>query len=866
MTLYDALLEFQDLYLTRLSDSSRRISDPIATDWQKISNEYNLYYQAIAGGDYTTGSDHLQNIIDLLAANDLIVDEPVIVPLPLSIYGSPATIQVPVDIFGLNPVFTNAYSYIYVYMGGVDDSANWTYTITGTTNVTASFTDNNKLNITGITDDTGFVTMEVSKGGYTTLNFVILVNKVYDPQSGISIDAYPSTIFILCDSFGVPITYTTAISELIIREGVTDVTSSWNFAIFSQTNVTATITGTSTISITNITDDQGDVTVRLTRTDYPTYDVYVPVQKQYLPEDGLSINLYPDTIIIPCDQVGTPLSYAQAYSTIIIRNGIDDETSSWTISITGVTNVTANISGGNQLNITNISADEGTVDIECTRSGYPTQNFTVHVQKQLQGSALIGSGSVDDITIGLNGLSQLEVKDDGISTLKIDTANVFDQPGSLIEYDIDGSSYILVPTIVRRALGTYNSLESSHSIGYGIHNVVLGTGNILGPSDDDTTYSTQYYDYVGKVIFLNISEGDVSSAFAVDDKVLVWNSEDDGSILGYDDNYRYYVGGTVVSSAYSGQTYITITEDFVVDDFVYNYILNNGGSGGTIVTARYTDNGVPYTRYGNFIIGHKNKINGSGNIVIGDYWSNIQGPDVSGTAGNIFIGGNPGNPIEGNLNTFIVYPSGNNYTLTHHEDSVLNFGVGAAMSFGSSSDTVGRKMNVAIGVDNYILSSGSIGIGHYCRSYTDGEFVIANGDQYRRKVMLQLSANTTSTSDTELLTYNDTGTFGSSFVTPSHFYVTTDSIFSFRIDLLGIQSNGDVYRRRIIGLIRNDSGTTSLVGSLVEDSSFDITNISGTTYSITANDTTDELVVKITPGNVNSIKWLAWVEGNVIEF
>ena len=50
MTLYDALLNFRDLYEARLTSSSRRISDPIATDWQRVSNEYDLYYEAIALG------------------------------------------------------------------------------------------------------------------------------------------------------------------------------------------------------------------------------------------------------------------------------------------------------------------------------------------------------------------------------------------------------------------------------------------------------------------------------------------------------------------------------------------------------------------------------------------------------------------------------------------------------------------------------------------------------------------------------------------------------------------------------------------------------------------------------------------------
>lgn len=865
MTLYEALFQFQDLYLARLADSSRRISDPIATDWQKICNEYDLYFQAIAEGDYTTGETHLQNIVDILAANDLIVTIPVIVPLPISIYGSPSVIQVPVDYLGLNPDFTDSFSWIYVYIGGTDDSTNWTFTITGVTNVTANISDVHKLNITAITADTGSVTIEISKGGYATLTFVILVNKVYDAKSGIGINVYPSTIFILCDPFGIPLSYLTAISTIVIREGTTDETANWNLAVFSQVNVTANITGGDTVNITNITADQGSVTVRCTRAGYSDNDVYIPVQKQYLPEDGLAIDLYPGTIIIPCDPLGVPISYAQAYSDLIIRNGVDDETSSWAISITGSTNVTANITGGNRINITNITADEGTVDLQCTRAGYPNQDITLFVQKQLQGSALIGAGSVDNVTIGLNGLSQLEVKDDGISTLKIDSANVFNQLGSLIEYDKDGTNFVLVPTVVRRALGATNSIESSHAVGFGTQNISLGFGSILGPSGYETEYSVNYYDTGLNYILINDSEGDVSSAFTASDKVLVWDAQDDGAILGYTDAYRYYIVGTVVSSGYTGsQTYVEITEDFTVEDQVYNYIINNGGPAGSMVCARYAETGVPYPKYGNILLGSRNRINGSNSIVIGSYWSLEEGPDLSGAGGNTLIG--KGTNVKGNLNTFIIHPYGNSYSLTFHEDSIFNLGIGAFLSFGNSGDSVGRKGNIAIGIEHNPKCNASTSIGFYGESNTDGEIVIGGGDPKSRKVMAQLVETTTSTSATVLKTFGDSGSVGLVFATPSNYKIIANSVLSFTIDLMGVQSSGNIFRRRMAGLIRNISGTTALVGTINEDANYAQDDFTPTAYTVTADDVNDELVVTVTPAAAISTKWLAWVEGYVIEF
>lgn len=76
MTLYEGLLNFQTQYLNRLSDSSRRVTDPIATDWQKIVNEYSLYSEAVDRGLATEAQTHLDNIVDILAGNGIIITTP----------------------------------------------------------------------------------------------------------------------------------------------------------------------------------------------------------------------------------------------------------------------------------------------------------------------------------------------------------------------------------------------------------------------------------------------------------------------------------------------------------------------------------------------------------------------------------------------------------------------------------------------------------------------------------------------------------------------------------------------------------------------------------------------------------------------
>lgn len=868
MTLYEALDEFQTRYLSVLSSSSRRVSDPIATDWQKISNEYNLYFQAVGQGLYVTGETHLDNIIAILNGYNIIVDEPVQTPLPLSIYGSPALILVPVDFLGLNPNFTNANSTVYVYMGGVDDSSNWTYNITGTTNVTANISGGNQVNITAITADNGSVTIEVSKTNYGTLTFVILVNKYYDANDGVSLNIYPEEIPIPTDPFGVPTSYATAYADVIIFLGNVDDTSNWNISINTVTNVTANITGGNRVNITNITADTGSVDILSTKSGFSDLNNTIQVYKRYAAEDGLSLNTYPDTIVIPCDSSGTPLSYAQAYSDVIIRFGDTDDTSNWTISINTATNVTANISGGNRLNITVISADEGSVDLQCTRSGYSTLNVTVFVQKQLQGQAVVDGSSVDNITVELNISDEIQLKDDGITTGKINIST-FDWPGGLEKYNIDGTDYVYVPTVARRAPGTGNNLEGSHGIGFGEQNIVLGNGSIIGPLSNATTYKVQTYNPANDRIYLAVSEGDVSASFTASDKILVWNEEGESTVSGFDDNARYYIGGTIVSATFdSTQTYITITEDFTVNNHVVDYIFDVVSSTDTMVCASYDPSiGSPNPRYRNTIIGNNNRINGSQNLVIGGGWSVLQGPfDVTVGTGNILIGGGTTDTVLGDANMFLVRKTGNLIPITHHEDSQYNIAIGSGLSIGVSTDVVERSLNHVFGTDLTTTSNGSLILGTSGRSYTNGEIVIAGGDTKRRKVMYQLSRRTTATTNVELQTYYEATSFGAYYVTPENVQVIQDSVLSFVIDLTGVQvSSGNVYRRRLIGTVKNDGGVITLIGGAVtEDANYSVSEFTPTSYTVSAS--SGELIVQVQPASTTATEWLGWVEGQIVEF
>lgn len=184
MTLYEGLENFRDLYNTRLSDSSRRISDPIATDWQRISNEYDLYYEAIALGDYTSADVHIQNIIDILGGYDIIVDEPSQGPLPININVYPSTIFVSCDSSGTPINYTGSYADVIIREGGTDETTNWTIAVQSVTNISANISGGNRVNITSLTSTSGEVTLRCTRTGYNDQDITVTVLKSLQGATG----------------------------------------------------------------------------------------------------------------------------------------------------------------------------------------------------------------------------------------------------------------------------------------------------------------------------------------------------------------------------------------------------------------------------------------------------------------------------------------------------------------------------------------------------------------------------------------------------------------------------------------------------------------------------------------------------------
>lgn len=96
------------------------------------------------------------------------------------------SVTVPAESDGSSPVLTNATSTMRVYVGAVDDTANWTFSTTASSGVTVNpmmFTTKD-IQVTALTVDTGTVTKTASKSGFPSISKTFTVTKAKKGVAG----------------------------------------------------------------------------------------------------------------------------------------------------------------------------------------------------------------------------------------------------------------------------------------------------------------------------------------------------------------------------------------------------------------------------------------------------------------------------------------------------------------------------------------------------------------------------------------------------------------------------------------------------------------------------------------------------------
>ncbi len=794
MTLYEALDAFKDIRDTAITTESKRKIEPISEDWQSINTNMTLYYNTLSSGDTVAADAYIDEIVTILNGYDLTVDLPIQFPLALSVFYSPVSIQVPVDEFGLNPNYTNAISTISVYVGGIDDSSNWTYVIDSSTNTTAVIQNTNEVKINALTADSGSVVVEASKSGYDTLSITVTVFRYYDAQSGLSINTYPDTIIIPSDSNGDNPVLTDAISTQYVREGVTDETANYTFTIQSQTNVTAVIQNDDEVKINAITADTGSVTVRASRSGRPNYDYDIPIQKQKkgitaldpssVDEETIKINSSEEGYVArdsdgeialygnPPDMVSylngnaSPIDPGEyIFKSSTLRKAISKNNNGGynalkhLYSIESPSSVTTYESQGNVAigagNILDVSEDDG---YEVQNTVYPTVGGTVG-----NIAFLAGQGDLTAYyTVGSRVLLYAK-------TL---TGNT----------DIKGVHYYITGTIVTSVFGT-------------ITEVAFNT---------DYSWTTGLSDYYSEIT----TAGNYPRA-------VVYTPYDSG--LGAIGSFSNFIVGD--SNLINGRG------QFVIGS--YNSSKNGRN---TIVFGEGWHTNPTNTSY----------LGTSGNVLIGHGLSWGGDSDV----------------IKGHANLVIDGFSGNN--VIDHEDCNANIVIGTLNAAGeyATPQTYGSRYCTIVGYRNIANADNSIMYGQGGVSTTNGEITSSSSNSLIQKSTFLLEEATSSVSPAIIESLGRLAT--SSIADPESIQVSASTLLTGTMDIMGVKSTGELFRRKVVfmavrfaaGSVIIKQGGNPLVTSL---SDYDLTEFSPTALTVTG--TATEVVVTVTPDAATPTKW-----------
>lgn len=97
---------------------------------------------------------------------------------------SAPALLIPSDADGSNPVFTDATSIMTIYNGGIDDSANWAFSISQLGSGVSASISGATVTITGLTLDGGFVEILAARSGYNSVKKRVSLAKVRAGTSG----------------------------------------------------------------------------------------------------------------------------------------------------------------------------------------------------------------------------------------------------------------------------------------------------------------------------------------------------------------------------------------------------------------------------------------------------------------------------------------------------------------------------------------------------------------------------------------------------------------------------------------------------------------------------------------------------------
>lgn len=673
--------------------------------------------------------------------------------------------------------------------------------------------------------DSGFVTQQSFNTRPTTISditpFVMLSNR----------DSVP----IPTDNVGANEDFTDATVTFSVYYGNTNVTSGWTLTVDSVSNVTASVVGTQ-VTITTISTDVGHFVAKMSKSG--------------------EASLYRKINVFKSKQGATGSTGATGATGATGPAGADGVDGADGTNGTNGTN-------GDSINWRGVlsSAPGSPQDLDAYRDTtllksriYDSGSWD---DMALDGQATVDSTSVDNLTIGLNGSSQLEVKTAGIDTNELtdgSVTNVKIADGTVEVTKFNDSTFnedeflfgatdkitLSLNQLNTRhvKVGEFGYLEGAGSVNYTLNSLSLGKGTSIGlPA---SYYSSTYRRDVSvsgnnSVLY---SGGDISSLFSTSDVVVLTDSGS-SSFKGF--GFKRTVD--TVSGSPSATT-ITFTENIPY----YAYTEWQSISDLQLINTTTYDAAESTTSFSGdnqVSIGNNNTINGDNAVSLGRTCHINADNCIQISAANA------GNSVD--YNDCVVIGGGwvGGVTTTTGQYSTVIGGHPLLASLAEGGTVIGGY--------SYIHETSEYGFarGWYANARREGEDVYScgrtfgGGNESRKISSVVFAGQTTSAASTEIF-LNDNSTDS------SRCDMESDSMASFVADVTAVAtSTGNCFTTRYSGAIKNVSGTTSLIGSVTEhtDYSHEDGAMSGCSVAFTADDTNDALVATVTGLSSTTINW-----------
>ena len=271
-----------------------------------------------------------------------------------------------------------------IYVGSINDTDNWSITITPSNGVTGVASNNNKTyTITGLSSDTGYVDFIARKDDFDSVTKRFTITKSRSGQDG---DAGTSYWLTSSASIIVKKEDETLDPSIILlnakckqgEEGVTDYKG--RFTISELANDQWEIKYTSSVAesscVYSISNNPTAIKIEL----YSEDNILLDEENIPIVLDGTVTPvafLDNDAHTIPCNSNGNPLNYEGASTRMYVFVGSIDDSSNWTYSVSEV-GVTGTLRG-EVYEVSEIINNNAYVDITASKNGYEdlTRRFTI---------------------------------------------------------------------------------------------------------------------------------------------------------------------------------------------------------------------------------------------------------------------------------------------------------------------------------------------------------------------------------------------------------------------------------------------------------------------------------------------------------